>query len=494
MKSMYKAGLTVGAVVIAAALFTSESLSGQQGGPPSPSATAGQGPGAGRGQGRGGQAPGGPGGPGGRGAVQQNLPTSPTAVTLPTMTEITGPGPMYDSAPSQPAGKGLDFYKYQLKEYFISGTANGQPYKTRMVVRMPADRSRFSGLVLVESMHGSGAAHMFEYTSMYTMASGHAAVEVVTTPNTPGELTKLNEARYKEMAIVAGQNTDILAQAGALIKSGSPLGGAVPRKMVLAGTSQTAGILINYLPGHVVYRTPKMERIYDGFMPTSNGSNITQDVDVPIVHVPTMHEVSGQTITWRQDSDEAGKQYRLYEFSGMAHVDTRDAARMMPNPCAQPLSTYPLQAYMSVALNHLFNWVDKGVPAPRADRIWLDRNEADGSTMALDEAGNPRGGIRSPYVDVPVVKYRIRPTVANPFPANPSAWMKANGNEKGGALMCNLSAAQLALSKDELKKRYTTKKNYASMVERRVNELEKAGWSLPVYRELILSDAAKVDF
>src|SRR5687768_17808271 len=77
MKSMHKAGLTVGAVVIAAALFTSESLSGQQGGPPSPSATAGQGPGAGRGQGRGGQAPGGPGGPGGRGAVQQNLPASP---------------------------------------------------------------------------------------------------------------------------------------------------------------------------------------------------------------------------------------------------------------------------------------------------------------------------------------------------------------------------------------------------------------------------------
>ena len=119
------------------------------------------------------------------------------------------------------------------------------------------------------------------------------------------------------------------AQAGALIKSGSPLGGVVPRKMVLAGTSQTAGILINYLPGHVVYRTPKMERIYDGFMPTSNGSNITQEVDVPIIHVPTMHEVSGQTITWRQDSDEPGRQYRLYEFSGMAHVDTRDAARMI---------------------------------------------------------------------------------------------------------------------------------------------------------------------
>jgi hypothetical protein len=32
------------------------------------------------------------------------------------------------------------------------------------------------------------------------------------------------------------------------------------------------------------------------------------------------------------------------------------------------------------------------------------------------------------------------------------------------------------------------------MVEKRVGELEKAGWSLPMYRELILADAAKVDF
>ena len=408
------------------------------------------------------------------------------------MTEVTGPAPMFDSAPSLPPGKGLDFYKYEAKEYFLSGTANGQPYKTRMVVRMPADRSRFSGLVLMESMHGSGAAHMFEYTSMYTMASGHAAVEVVTTANTPGELTKLNEARYKEMAVANGQASDILAQAGALVKGGTPLGGSVPRKVVLAGTSQTAGILINYLPAHVVYRTPQMQRIYDGFMPTSNGSNITQDVDVPMIHVPTMHEVSGATITWRQDSDEPNKQYRVYEFSGMAHIDTRDSTRMVPNPCAQPLSMYPLQAYMSVALNHLFQWVDKGVAAPRADRIWLDRNEADGSPMALDDTGNPRGGIRSPYVDVPTVKYRIRPAAANPAIPNPSAWIRNNNN--GAGLMCNLSSYQTALSKDDLRKLYKNKKNYVSMVERRVGELEKAGWSLPLYRELIMSDAAKVDF
>src|SRR5215212_1745670 len=134
---------------------------------------------------------GGPGGPGGRGAVQANLPIEPTAVSLPTMSEeVTGPGPMFDSTPSLP-GKGLATYRYEVKEYFVSGTANGQPYKTRLVVRRPANGRPFSGLVLAESMHSSGAAHMFEFTSTYTMASGHAAVEILTTG--PMQFTQFNQ-------------------------------------------------------------------------------------------------------------------------------------------------------------------------------------------------------------------------------------------------------------------------------------------------------------
>jgi hypothetical protein len=421
-----------------------------------------------------------------------NLPAVPTAVALPTMSpEVTGPGPVFDSVPSLPSGHGLEQYGYEAKEYFVTGTANGESYRTRIVVRKPANHARFSGLVLVEAMHGSGAAHMFEFTSIYTMTSGHAAVEILTT--SPVQFVRHNEARYKELRIANGQASDILAQAGALIKGGTPLGGLAVRKMVLAGTSQTAGILINYLPAHMVHRTPQMQRIFDGFMPTSNGSMI-QDVDAPIVHVPTMHEVSAPNITWRQDGDEPGKQYRLYEFSGMAHIDTRDAVRMKPNPCAQPLSTFPLQAYMSVALHHLFQWVDTGVVPPRSERIWLDRNQHnDGSPMALDEHGNPRGGIRNPYVDVPTARYGIRPAAASPPVPNPSAWISANGPNAAN-LMCGLSGYQIAFSKDELRKLYNHKKNYVNMVERRVGELEKAGWSLPVYRDLILADAASVDF
>jgi hypothetical protein len=119
-----------------------------------------------------------------------------------------------------------------------------------------------------------------------------------------------------------------------------------------------------------------------------------------------MHEVSGN-ITNKQDSDEPGKQYRLYEFSGMGHIDTRDSVRLKPNPCGDPLSTFPVQAYMSVALDHLLKWVDKGTVPPRAPRILLDRDQSnDGSMMALDQYGNPQGGIRTVYVDVPTAKVR----------------------------------------------------------------------------------------
>ena len=125
------------------------------------------------------QAPAQPGqGGGGRGA-QATPPQNPTAVQLPAVTgPITGPGQPYESVQSLAPGKGLANFKYEAKEYFISGTANGQPYKTRIVVRKPASNSKFSGMVLVEPMHPSGSAHMFEMTSIYTMTSGHAAVDI----------------------------------------------------------------------------------------------------------------------------------------------------------------------------------------------------------------------------------------------------------------------------------------------------------------------------
>ena len=292
----------------------------------------------------------------------------------------------YESVQSLAPRKGLGNFKYEAKEYFVSGTANGQPYKTRIVVRSPSSNSKFSGMVLVEPMHPSGSAHMFEMTSIYTMTSGHAAVDI-----SAGGLQQVidaNPERYQGFQVGNAQISEIIAQIGALVKSkdpSSPFAGLTVKKMVLGGTSATAGTLIAYLPFHMVFRTPDMQRIYDGFMPTSNGSVIRQ-VDVPMIHVPTMHEVSNANITTRPDGDAPGDQYRVYEFPGMGHVDSRDNVRLTPNPCAIPPSTFPMQAYMSIGLHYLYQWAEKGIAPPRADRIVKE-----GPAMALDEQRKPEG-------------------------------------------------------------------------------------------------------
>jgi hypothetical protein len=326
-------------------------------------------------------------------------------------------------------------------------------------------------------MHPIGAAHAFEYNSVYIMDSGHVAVEIATagTQNFSG----FNEARYARISIDNDQANEILAQVGALVRSSQgPLAGAAPRNMILWGTSASSGILTRYLPAHAMFRTPDMTVVYDGFMPTSNGSNI-QPVDVPMIQVPTQHEYS-RVATAQQDGDDPGSQFRVYEFAGLGHLDSRNNTRFQAGACVNPLSTFPLEAYMSVALDHLLQWVDTGVAPPKADRALLDRNvRNDGSLMVLDEHGNVVGGIRNPYIDLPIAKYTER----NAQTANAT-----------GFNLCGLSVYTTPMASAELRAMYGSADSYAQQFEARLNELEAAGWSLPVYHDLLVADAKAVSF
>jgi hypothetical protein len=65
---------------------------------------------------------------------------------------------------------------------------------------------------------------------------------------------------------------------------------------------------------------------------------------------------------------------------------------------------------------------------------------------------------------------------------------------QGAQIMCRLSAYEEPYSKQKLKELYGNKRDYLHKVEARVEELEKQGWSLPVYREVIMADATAVEF
>jgi hypothetical protein len=425
------------------------------------------------------QPPAGFGGP----AAAREIP-APVATPIPSLTPLSGNGEIYDSAAALWEGYGMDRYDYVAEEYRIAGTAAGAAYETRFVVRRPRDMGKFSGLVVAEPMHPAGAAHAFEYNSLYIMDEGHVAVEI----DTQGVelITAFNPERYGFIKFANEQTSEILAQAGALLKSAqSPVPGV--RKMVLWGTSASSRIVTNYLAAHQYLKLADMGNIYDGFLPTMNGTTISP-VDVPIIQVPTQHEFQN-VATAVQDSDEPGKQFRVYEFPGMAHLDTRNTwRRFTQEDCIHPLSNFPIDAYTSVALHHLLQWVDKGIAPPRAPRVIMDLfADNDGSLMQLDEYGNPMGGIRNVYVDLPTVKYTM---VNEPNPASTGPGL----GRMQTPLLCSLSGWQTPLPAATLKQKYGSPANYVKLVEARLAELEAEGWSLPVYRDIILRDARAVQF
>jgi hypothetical protein len=434
----------------------------------------------------------------GQRGAQAAAPTAPPVVSaIATVSpEITGPGEFYETLMELKPTDDLARFNYVTKEYFVSGTANGQPYKTRIVIRKPADNSKFSGLILAESMHPSGNPWMFHFTHVYSMSSGHIGVEILTSA-TQG-FTEFNPERYKDLQIVNGQANEVIAQVGALLKSkqsDNPLVGLAVRKMILAGSSASAGVVVNYMAVHPTWRLAEMKPIYDGFLPTSNASNIPS-VDVPTIQVPTMLEVFRGNGPTRVDSDASGSQIRIYEFAGMAHIDSRDAVAYYPDPCKNPISRFPLAVYMSVALNHLFAWADKGTVPPHADRYYVDSNtENDGSLLALDEFGNVKGGIRNPYVDVPANSYHVPNSGAEPPIKNPHPFIAARG-EAAQNQLCGLANYEKPLTAAQMKKLYKDKKDYQTKVQQRYDELVKQGWALPLpmLRDVVIADAAKVAF
>jgi hypothetical protein len=66
--------------------------------------------------------------------------------------------------------------------------------------------------------------------------------------------------------------------------------------------------------------------------------------------------------------------------------------------------------------------------------------------------------------------------------------------EAGINQLCGLTGYQIPLTDAQLKTLYRNKADYLAKVRQRVDELTRQGWSLPVYREQILADAAKVNF
>jgi hypothetical protein len=399
---------------------------------------------------------------------------------------ITGPGPMHPGLRDGPAGTNLEDFDFIAEEYFVSGSAAGAPYKTRILIRKPKKSRDFSGFVVGEPTHRGGNALICQFARYGIGKRGHACMTVAARPinlNNPATagagLKEFNAERYGSLSVTSAQTDEVIAQVGRLIQSnlrGGPMGERYRVKhMILSGTSDSSAATRAYMiPAHAAFRMPDGGPIYDGFFLTSTlGNDPVAITDVPTIQMPSQSELHGSaTQGWRRpDSDLPGNQFRLYEVAGMSHNDARE------NPaftgCAHPLSHFPHGALTFMGLQHTLNWVAYGRLPPRAERMEVDNDTTDGTRVALDEFGNAKGGVRSTYLDVPAGTF----TIPNSGPG-----------------LCSQTGYFTPFSEERLRSLYRNKIDYLVKVLRRTAHLVVEGWfPLEYVEDYIVADALAAD-
>jgi len=396
---------------------------------------------------------------------------------------ITGPGEMHPGLREGPEGTNLPDFDYVAEEYFVSGTAAGLPYKTRILIRKPRDARKFSGYVVGEPTHRGGNALICQFARYGIGKRGHACMTVaartinMNNPATAGAgLKEFNAARYGGLSVTNAQTNEIIAQVGRLMRSnlsGGPMGNAYNvRRIIISGTSDASQATRDYMPGHVAFRMPDGGPIYEGFFLTSTlGAAPVTIVDVPTIQMPSQSEVNGTDNYRRPDSDLPGNQFRIYEVAGMSHNDARE------NPafpgCTNPLSHFPHGALTFMGLQHLLDWVGRGRVPPRADYMEVVNDETPQRRVALDEFGNAKGGVRSTYLDVPVGTY----TIPNSGPG-----------------LCSQTGYFTPFTDARLNELYRNQLDYLSKVLVRATQLMAEGWfPLEYLGDYILADALATD-
>jgi hypothetical protein len=333
-------------------------------------------------------------------------------------------------------------------------------FTTRIVVLTPADRTRFNGTVLVEWLNVSGgidapAVWMMAHREIVRAGYAYVAVSAQRVGieggmNLMGVDMSLKSQDPKRYAALCHPGDafsyDIFSQAGRIVREGQRNG--VLRELraehvVALGESQSALFLTTYINA-----IDPLAQVYDGFLVhsrfgpaapldggsifdvldsnTSNAVKFRPDLRVPLVTIITETDLFGGRRQGYYDARQPdSQQLRVWEIAGTAHadnytiqvapIDTGDAAltdivaayaptnMLMGQQLDHCINFAPQHHYvLQAALSQLCQWVRTGRPAPSAMPIEL--SNADPPQPVLDANGLVRGGVRTPWPDVPIAR------------------------------------------------------------------------------------------
>ena len=498
-------------------------------------------------------------------AIPQSVQAN--GVQLPT---VEGPIPETSTSHAFDPAAGTNYQSlgYVQEEYFMSGTANEYkladpsntssfavevrtpdlPYKTRILVRRPADPSLFSGNVIVEFLNPSGGydiATAWESYWNHMIRNGDVWVGVTCkgtilyNPPTPSfplpqGLKVFDYSRYGTLSLARdrAQAWDIFTQLGALLKSSDSSNPLVAEGFSLTnvklyghGYSQTGGYLITYINFfHPLAMLDNGQPIYDAYLANSAGGpiwinddysgmgfgpypstdprRVIQPCGVPVMHTLTETEIwmpdpsLSAVPTRRPDSDVYPDLFRHYEIPGACHMSAESFAAgptnediyktlhyVCPFCCTGTLSDFPLHYILDGTLANIEEWVRTGKLPPKGDLIEL----TSGGVIIRDAFNNAKGGIRTPYVDVPIKSYS---PMSPPCPACPSS---PPGLCIGCSFWCVILGNITPFDQATLKELYKNHGGYVSKFVKCTQQLFKGGWITDGDMELMKTGAAKSD-
>jgi hypothetical protein len=333
------------------------------------------------------------------------------------------------------------------------------PFRTRMVVRRPIDPERFSGTVVVEWHNvsaGIDAAPDWGFFHRHLTAQGHAWVGVSAQKvGIDGggfvesiHLKLLAPERYESLVHPGDAwSFDMFAQVAQLVRlpaDQNPLGGLTARHVLAAGESQSAACLVTFInaidrhtpvfDGYFVHGRPGIGVTIDGIfirtrggigfeettrMISSKGEVIREDARVPVLILQS--ETDLVILGGHRAAQPDSEHIRVWGMSGAAHADTytvsagrhddgtlsaarlaellRPTRNLIMGETPTPVNAGPQQHYVAqAALAALVRWATEGQAAPSAPRLDIEES---GLGYHLDDQGNAKGGIRTPWVDAP---------------------------------------------------------------------------------------------
>jgi hypothetical protein len=334
------------------------------------------------------------------------------------------------------ATRDLSSLGYTEEEYFFGGTAtaytgarkpngvwNARPaasadFRSRMIVRRPHDPATFSGTVVVEWLNnttgrdldaswGAGADEIIR--------EGHAWVGVSAQQPGVRAMVAADPERYGSLDHPGDAfSLGVFTQAGRALtrRSGAaPLAGLEPEHLIAVGQSSAAAYLISYVNG-----VQPLVEVFDGFLlhTPAQAGHIRPDLEQPTLIFVTESELVGFGYgSLRQhDSDSV----RTWEVAGAAHADGMLLKQSGYASACPSVNEGPHRQTLRAALHHLVAWTATGEAPPTSPRVKLVTETGKGRRVVIerDEHGNAVGGIRTPFVDVPVSTLSGEPAPGGP--------------------------------------------------------------------------------